>query len=345
MTKDEAVKKLQKETKRGIRFNDLLPLLGGMKAPQQHRYYNRAGYSVTNLKSLEYDIKQVYGISNADLRTVSKPAAQKTEQNTEDPEADKNPEETNPSGDTNPELDIDKGGQKVSGSGTEDPKTETKDAESDQKVSQNDTEVSKTETKDGDSVTKETVFELAPEEVKKDIKLRERYPFLNEEDTPKEFYTLVGINGRAYFHMIAAREELFEKVVTADGAEPETVPMTKEEIFALAAKAVENFELNIEGEEELEYYKENKEVLGKHPIFEDYMLNKKVNDYKATYLATRRGNLKNYIGRESKKLEGMEAADKAASVSKIRSWEKELALVEERMEMPAADRYQSAIDG
>ena len=73
MTKQDAIKLLQKDTKRGLRFNELLPLLGGMKAPQQHRYYNRAGYSETNLKSLEYDIKQVYGISTADLRSPLAP--------------------------------------------------------------------------------------------------------------------------------------------------------------------------------------------------------------------------------------------------------------------------------
>ena len=318
MTKKDAIKLLQKDTKRGLRFNELLPLLGGMKAPQQHRYYNRAGFSATNLKSLEYDIKQVYGISNADLRSVSKPAEVKTDQITEDPDANMNPDDTNLTGDSK--------------TGTEDSQSETNDSETVQKTD--------------DSVTKETVFELAPEEVKKDIKLRERYPFLNEEETPEEFYTLVGINGRAYFQILSAREELFKKLIpSGDDTPPVEEPMSKEEIFELAKKAVENFELNIQGEEELEYYKENKEVLGNHPIFEDYMLNKKVNDYKATYLATRRGNLKNYIGRESKKLEGMEAADKAASVTKIRTWEKELALVEERMEMPAADRYQSVING
>ena len=75
MTKDEAIKRLQKDTKRGQRFNDLLPLLGGMKAPQQHRYFNRAGYSAANLKSLEYDIKQAYGIKSADLRATAAQAS------------------------------------------------------------------------------------------------------------------------------------------------------------------------------------------------------------------------------------------------------------------------------
>ncbi|RXG32043.1 hypothetical protein [Leeuwenhoekiella marinoflava] len=310
-TKKDAIKLLQKETKRGLRFNELLPLLGGMKAPQQHRYYNRAGFSATNLKSLEYDIKQVYGISNADLRSPSAPQGGTDQDSKESQQA---------------------ADQQVAQSGTEDSKNETKEAEN----------VKKT----GDSVTLENVFELAPDEVKKDIKLRERYPFLNEEETPEEFYTLVGINGRAYFQMLAAREELFKKIIpSGDDTPPVEEPMSKEEIFNLAIKAVENFELNLEGTEELDYYQEHKEVLGKHPIFEERMLDKKVNDYKATYLATRRGNLKNYIGRESKKLEGMEAEARAAAVIKIRTWEKELALVEERMELPAEDRYQSAING
>lgn len=342
MTKDEAIKRLQKDTKRGQRFNDLLPLLGGMKAPQQHRYFNRAGYSAANLKSLEYDIKQAYGIKSADLRAAAAQASADKEPeplvtNPEDPEADKNLdanlEETTAAGSTTPAVDQ-----------TPETTEEQKDPATDKDVKNIEVKDAETVQKSADGVTKETVFELAPEEVKKDVKLRERYPFLNEEETPEEFYTLVGINGRAYFHMIAAREELFQKVVTAEGAEPETVPMTNEEIFALAAKAVENFELNIQGQEELDYYQEHKEVLGQHPIFEDYMLQKKVAEYKEKDLSKRRGLLKNYIGRESKKLPEMEEKKKAEVIKKIKAWEKELELVEARLELPKEERYQSVLD-
>lgn len=338
MTKDEAIKRLQKDTKRGQRFNDLLPLLGGMKAPQQHRYFNRAGYSAANLKSLEYDIKQVYGIKSADLRAAAAQASADKEPepldtNPEDLDAGKNPEGTTAAGSTTPAADQ-----------TPETTEEQKDAATDQDISNIEVKDAETVQKSADGVTKETVFELAPEEVKKDVKLRERYPFLNEEETPEEFYTLVGINGRAYFHMIAAREELFQKVVTSDGSEPETVPMTNEEIFELAAKAVENFELNIQGQEELDYYQEHKEVLGQHPIFEDYMLQKKVADYKEKDLSKRRGLLKNYIGRESKKLPEMEEKKKAEVIKKIKAWEKELELVEDRLELPKEERYQSVLD-
>lgn len=341
MTKDEAIKRLQKDTKRGQRFNDLLPLLGGMKAPQQHRYFNRAGYSAANLKSLEYDIKQAYGIKSADLRAVAQASADKEPlplvANSEDPEADKNPdgtpEGTTAAGSTTPAVDQ-----------TTETGGEQKDAPTDQDISNIEVKDAETVQKSEASVTKETVFEIAPEEVKKDVKLRERYPFLNEEETPEEFYTLVGINGRAYFHMIAARQELFQKVVTSDKSEPETVPMTNEEIFELAAKAVENFELNIQGQEELDYYQEHKEVLGQHPIFEDYMLQKKVADYKEKDLSKRRGLLKNYIGRESKKLPDMEEKKKAEVIKKIKAWEKELELVEDRLELPNEERYQSVLN-
>ena len=363
MTKDEAIKRLQKDTKRGQRFNDLLPLLGGMKAPQQHRYFNRAGYSAANLKSLEYDIKQAYGIKSADLRAAAAQASADKEPlpldlnpedleedkellplipNPKDPEADKNPDGT-PEG-TTPEGTTAAGSTTPAVDQTTEKGGEQKDAPTDQDISNIEVKDAETVQKSGDNVTKETVFEIAPEEVKKDVKLRERYPFLNEEETPEEFYTLVGINGRAYFQMIAAREELFQKVVTADGAEPETVPMTKEEIFSLAAKAVENFELNIQGQEELDYYQEHKEVLGQHPIFEDYMLQKKVAEYKEKDLSKRRGLLKNYIGRESKKLPEMEEKKKAEVIKKIKAWEKELELVEARLELPNEERYQSVLN-
>ena len=382
MTKDEAIKRLQKDTKRGQRFNDLLPLLGGMKAPQQHRYFNRAGYSAANLKSLEYDIKQAYGIKSADLRAAAAQASADKEPepldtNPEDPDAGKNPEGTTAAGSTTPAADqtpktteeqkdatTDQDAEAIKAQDSQSTsdhtadslkyaeeirkKTQTSDKKeevsTDQDISNIEVKDAETVQKSTDSVTKETVFELAPEEVKKDVKLRERYPFLNEEETPEEFYTLVGINGRAYFHMIAAREELFQKVVTSDKSEPETVPMTNEEIFELAAKAVENFELNIQGQEELDYYQEHKEVLGQHPIFEDYMLQKKVADYKEKDLSKRRGLLKNYIGRESKKLPEMEEKKKAEVIKKIKAWEKELELVEARLELPNEERYQSVLN-
>ena len=322
MTKKEALERLNNDKKRGIRFNELLPLLGGMKAPQQFRYYNRSGYSEANLKSLEYDIKQSYGITSADLR---KAAAEEKELENNDQDQDS---------DLGTKLDepqADQTGNTLAGNDT--------------KVSKIGTDIPKNDTKDTEGVTKETFFELAPDEVKKDIKLRERYPFLNEEETPEEFYTLVGINGRAYYQMIEARKELFKNLIPAEeGKPPVEEPMSNEAIFELAKKAVANFELNIEGEEELEYYKENKEVLGKHSIFEEYMLEKKVADYKEAYLATRRGLLKNYIGRDVPKLGTMEEDKKLDFIKKIMLWEQELVLLEDRLGIESDKRYESKLN-
>lgn len=322
MTKKEALKKLNKDTKRGLRFNDLLPLLGGMRAPQLFRDYNRRGFSPSTLTTLEYDIKQSYGITSADLRKAA--AEEKELEN-----IDKDQES---------QLDAD----------VDDPQTDqtgNKVSRNDTIVSNSGTDVPKNDTKDPDGVTKETLFELAPDEVKKEIKLRERYPFLNDEETPEEFYTLVGINGRAYYQMIEARKQLFKNLIPAEeGKPPVEEPMSNEAIFELAKKAVANFELNIEGEEELDYYQEHKEVLGKHSIFEEYMLEKKVADYKEAYLATRRGLLKNYIGRDVPKLETMEEDKKPDFIKKIKLWEQELVLLENRLEIESDKRYESKLN-
>lgn len=181
------------------------------------------------------------------------------------------------------------------------------------------------------------LFKTSDDAVKKEVKLRERYPFLNAPDCNPKFYTLVGLNGTAYNEMVLARKELMEQVFG------DTPTLTEEALFALAAKAVENFEMNVIGNEELDYFKEHGEILGNHPIFEEEVLQRKVNSFSESTLASKLTNLKNYIGKNLKKLADQDASAKAKTIATIRKWEQELQLVEERLKMPTEKRYVSKL--
>ncbi len=71
--KNEVVAALaDKELKGAQRFNRLLKLYRKHRYanPMLSRNYNRSGYSKNNLKTLEYDVKQLYEVSAGDLKKV-----------------------------------------------------------------------------------------------------------------------------------------------------------------------------------------------------------------------------------------------------------------------------------
>lgn len=70
----------------------------------------------------------------------------------------------------------------------------------------------------------------------------------------------------------------------------------------MARQAVESFELDLDIHDELEYYKEHKEFLGKHPIFWERNLNEQVNSYNGFDLSNRQKTLRANISRDTKKL-------------------------------------------
>lgn len=166
------------------------------------------------------------------------------------------------------------------------------------------------------------IFTDAPDDVKGGMKLREQYLFLGDDSCPDKLKILVADMISAFNNYMGAREEVQQMV--ADGKE--------ETLFEMAKVAVENFELNKEIREELDYYNEHGEILGNHPIFADDMLVKKVDAMKVGDLARRKGSLRSYISRENKKLPKIKDADKKATVeAKIKGWQEELDLIEVRL--------------
>lgn len=163
-----------------------------------------------------------------------------------------------------------------------------------------------------------------PEEVKTVIKLRDEFPFLNNEDCPDKFKILIADKLTAYHNWVNGREDL--KALIDSGA-------SEEEIFEKAKQVVGNFELNLQIYDELKYYNEHGEILGEHNIFTEEVLAETVNNYSTIELTKRQKNLRTYISREEKTLKKMESSEaKSELETKVLSWKKELELVTARLE-------------
>ena len=98
----------------------------------------------------------------------------------------------------------------------------------------------------------------APEPVKKMIKFREQYPFLNSEDCPDVLKVLVSDMFASYYRYKEAHARLLE------------IPDEENEKAAEECRIiVENYLNNREIREELDYYNEHHEILGKASVFKE----------------------------------------------------------------------------
>lgn len=305
------------------RFNALYDIFkeNSEAAPAQKRYFNSTGYSVTNLESLEYEVKKLYNIKDVEIRSF-----QKTEKKEETLDVivvgNGITQETLA---VLMALDIDNANyhkeiKPIANKVAEEEKDELKEQKKDYLVNYLSDKI-----KAFDEViinAHVAIFDDATEEVKDGIKLRDEFPFLKDEDCPNEFKILVADKFTAYENYINSKEQL--KKLIDEGQE--------DKLFELAKKAVENFETNLEIYDELNYYKEKKEILGVHPIFADIMLQQKVDSIKDVDLTKSKKNLEVYINRETKKLEEMDEEAKSKTLEKISAWGKELALITTRIE-------------
>ncbi len=290
--------------------------------PMQKRFYNATTYSPVNLSNLEYDLKKLCDIKDSEIKTVKKGLQQ-----TEPPQEPKvlpqdvvaileelNIEEADYHKHLKPLAKV-----LTEATGKEPESIKKKDLKT--FITQF---IPKKPTAEELADMNVFVFKDAPEDVKQGIKLREEYPFLAEEDCPDEFKILVADKFTALDKFVENRQEL--KALVATGA-------TNEDLFEIAKKTVGDYELNLDIKEELNYYKDHKEVLGKHPIFAERMLKEKVNGLSPVDLSKRQKNLRSYVSRDEKAFNKMEEGDaKLAFGQKIEDWKKELHLVDARLE-------------
>lgn len=176
-------------------------------------------------------------------------------------------------------------------------------------------------------------FKEATTDIKQEIKFRDEFPFLSDPDLPIEMKVLVTEKFNHYFDFVAAHKELFVKMVPGANSEPEAVPLTDVEVFDLAKQAVENFEMDQLIYDELVHYRENKKILGAHPIFKMKRLRDSIDAMTSLDASKRLANLANYINRDTKKAESAKTPeDKKKYEDKVLEWEAEKVLVNARLD-------------
>lgn len=176
------------------------------------------------------------------------------------------------------------------------------------------------------------VFAFAPAEVKTEIKLRDEFPFLKDENCPDKLLLLVGKKMGHYDRYCDFHAEMMKSVDEIDADGNVTVPgaeLTAEEKFELAKSAVQNFVANQDIYDELNHYKATGEILGKHPIFEDEEFRKKLDGQTVQQVAIRKGNLINYIGKSKKKFDSLPEKKQLEETTKQVRWQRELEIVNE----------------
>ena len=168
---------------------------------------------------------------------------------------------------------------------------------------------------------KELTSETVPLEVRRGIKIREQYPFLSEEDCPAELKVLVADKLTAYYKYVEAHKKLFDAA-------------TEEELSALCEDVVDNYIENRDIYEELEYYKNNSTVLGKHSIFLNKDILAAIRKKPVNKLVMMRGNLRSNISRTQTKLNNEPGSKKALDwKANLERWALELEEVEKMLSL------------
>lgn len=127
-----------------------------------------------------------------------------------------------------------------------------------------------------------------PVELKASIKMRDQFPFLRDSDCPDALKILVADMITSYENFKKNQPKLHEVL---DAAEEK----------ALADVVVKDYIENKQAWDELEHYRANGEVLGKHPLFERLSAKEEITGLSTPDLTKKISNLKINIGKNEKK--------------------------------------------
>ena len=162
-----------------------------------------------------------------------------------------------------------------------------------------------------------------PETVKKTIRFREEFPFLNEKDCPDEFKILVSDMFSAY--------DLYRESHAMLAETPGDV--ASEETYRWAKTAVENYLDNREMWEELEYYRDNHKILGKAKIMQELSEKSELKSLSDLELVKLLGNAKSNISKGKKDIDKAESGEKKAKAQeKIDKWTNKKDMLEKEIE-------------
>jgi len=155
-----------------------------------------------------------------------------------------------------------------------------------------------------------------PETMKKVIRIREVYPFLKDVDCPTEIKLMV-------HDMFSAYDGYRDAYAALD---PKN---SQDENLLLAATVVERYLDNRAMWEELDYYKEHTEILGKHPIFEKINLQKEIAAFTDLDLMKNLNNAKSNVTKSNKALaKAVTEEEKTEATERLTKWETRKAALE-----------------
>ena len=159
-------------------------------------------------------------------------------------------------------------------------------------------------------------YQEIPETMKKVIRFRENYPFLKDPDCPDELKIMVA-------DMFSAYDRYRDAYTLLSPENPDA------ENLGAAKQVVENYLDNRAMWEELDYYKQNNTLLGKHPIFEELQLKKEITGIADIDLSKKLGNASANITKNKNKYEAATDDDKKAEYkTKLEYWTKVQALIQ-----------------
>ena len=125
--------------------------------------------------------------------------------------------------------------------------------------------------------------------------IREQYAFLNEPNCPDVMFTVVGKAISAYRKHQGLHAKLQEVL-------EEKVQMSAEDQAKLAADTQEAFAENRALWDEMNYYNEHKEILGKHPLFRELVAKREVDEMTNDQLAKYRTSSATFISKKNTEL-------------------------------------------
>lgn len=162
-------------------------------------------------------------------------------------------------------------------------------------------------------------YAAIPDTAKNVIRFREKYPFLNEASCPNELKVLVADMFTAYDRY---REE-YLKLDPAKGVD---------ENLEHAKTVVESYLENRAMWEELDYYLEHRQVLGKHPIFDRLKLEQDIRSIADIDLQRKLGNGKSNITKANNAIATAKGEDKLAEAkARLAKWTEYCELLEKEI--------------
>ena len=241
------------------------------------RRLNMAGFTEDGLQNLLYDLKQLHGISDVEIKNKQKEIL--SEASTE-------------------------ATSEATTEATTEASTEAKTEASTEATTEVTTEASTEPTKE---VSTEAANESV-ETVDESKSIREEYPFLNDKDCPEELLIVVGKKIGAWKRY----QELHAMIQNFDVEKDGEQALTK-----LTAEATAEYEDNQSLDLELKHYAEKKEVLAAHPSLVEFRIKKEVEAMSNDELHKFVQSSKTFFSRVPKDLEKFkDDAEKIADIKK-----------------------------